>query len=67
MAVQLDVSGSSSPSTRGTVEIAENVAIAVLGAASMWALGSAMLGPALIAIAVLTPIALLITLRHVRG
>jgi hypothetical protein len=66
MFVRPDVSGTSSHASRSSTQIVENSAIAVLAAASMWALGSAMLEPALIAIAVLTPVALVITLRHSR-
>ena len=63
MVVRPDVSGRSSSTPLAT---AETVVIGVLATASMWALGSAMLQPAIVAIAVLTPVALLITLRHSR-
>jgi hypothetical protein len=66
MFVRPDVSGTSSHASRSSTQIVENTAIAVLAAASTWALGSAMLEPALIAIAALTPVALVITLRHSR-
>ena len=65
MTVRPDVSGSS-PSTRSIVVTSEALVISVLAASSAWALGSAMLEPALIAIAALTPVALVIAVRHSR-
>lgn len=62
MAVRPEVSGNTS--REGLLQIAEGGVIAVLAAASAWALGSAYLEPAVTAIAVLAPLALVITWRN---
>ena len=62
MAVRPEVSGNTS--RNGPLEIAESAVITVLAAASAWALGSAYLEPAVAAIAVLAPLALVITWRN---
>ena len=61
MAVRPEVSGNTS---RNVLQIAEGAVIAVLAAASAWALGSAYLEPAVATIAVLAPLALVITWRN---